>query len=476
MSLTSRELADRLLAGATEAGADLERAVQEGERLAALDRIGLCDTPAAESFDRVTRLAARALDVPIALVSLVAETRQWFKSKIGLDVTQTSRQVSFCAHAVVGRAPLIVPDAMLDARFADNPLVTGEPGIRAYAGIPLQTSDGHAIGTLCVIDRRPRVFSAADIDTLRDFAAIAQDLVQGMELAADNERALYLATERETLYRELFEHAGVGIVLASLSGRLLRANPHMLALLGCQAERIGALSFADITHPADIPATAAMIDQVRDGAVESGRLEKRYLRRDGTHFWGQVTLVLRRSAAGTPRYLIAAIEDISARKQQTDEQEHLRDTLQAQVARQASELAGSHEALHGHVIRVYDAELAARQFEHRLRVIGNCVPSMIGYWNRDLCCEFANEAFREWFGLAPEQISGMSLEDLLGGEFEHLRPYVRLALQGAAQRFERGIRTLAGVKALMEVRLHPDFDESSAVLGLFVQMTDVTAR
>jgi len=476
MSLTSRELADRFFASATEAGADLERAVEEGERLAALDRIGLCDTPAAPSFDRVTRLAAKALDAPIALVSLVAETRQWFKSKIGLTVTETPRQVSFCSHAVVGRTPLIVPDALLDARFADNPLVTGEPGIRAYAGIPLHTSDGHAIGTLCVIDRRPRAWSAADIDTLTDYAAIIQDLVQGMEIAADNERALYLATERETLYRELFEHAGVGIILASLSGRLLRANPHMLELLGCPAERLGKLSFADITHPADIPATAAMIDQVLEGTVDLGQIEKRYVRGDGTHFWGQVTLVLRRAASGKPRYLIAVIEDISERKRQAEEHERLRDTLQAQLIRQTRELTDSHEALHGHVVRVYDAERAARHFEHRLRVIGNRVTSMIGYWNRDLCCEFANEAFREWFGLAPEQISGMSLEDLLGGEYQHLRPYARMALEGAAQRFERGIRTLAGVKALMEVRLDPDFDESAAVVGLYVQMTDVTAR
>jgi len=476
MSLTSRELADRLMASATEAGEDLSRAVEEGERLAALDRIGLCDTPAAESFDRVTRLAAKALDVPIALVSLVAETRQWFKAKVGLEVTETSRQVSFCSHAVVGRTPLIVPDALLDARFADNPLVTGEPRIRAYAGIPLNTTDGHAIGTLCVIDRRPRAWSAAEIATLTDHAAIIQELVQGMELAADNERALYLATERETLYRELFENAGVGIILASLSGRLLRANPHILALLGCPAERLGKLSFLDITHPADISATAAMIDKVLEGAVDPGRIEKRYVRSDGTHFWGQLTLALRRGASGKPRYLIAVVEDIAVRKQLAEEQERLIETLQAQVSRHTRELGENQAALHRHVIRVYDAERAARRFEHRLRMVGNCVPSMIGYWNRELRCEFANEAFREWFGLAPEQISGMSLEDLLGGEFEHLRPYARLALEGAAQRFERGIRTLAGVKALMEVRLDPDFDEASAVLGLFVQMTDVTAR
>ena len=461
------------MADATEAGATLARAVQEGERLAALDRLGLCGSPPSAAFDRVTRLAACALGAPIALVSLVGETRQWFKSKIGLDVAETPRQFSFCSHAVVGRAPLIVPDALLDSRFADNPLVTGEPGIRAYAGMPLNTSDGHAIGTLCVIDRRPRPFSREDIDILRDFAAIVEGLVQAAELVIENETALFLATERETAYRELFEDAGVGIIHASLSGQLLRMNPHGLALLGWPAERLTALSFADITHPADIPASAALVHKILAGALEHGCIEKRYLRRDGTHFWGQVNLVLKRAASGKPRYLIAVIEDISARKQRECELERQREALQLEVAQCTRELADSHASLHGHVVRVFDTERLLRQTEQRLRTVADCVPSLIGYWNRDLRCEFANEAYREWFGLAPEQLVGMSLRDLVGGEFEHLRPYVRMALQGTAQRFERRVRTLAGRETPMEIRLSPDLDDFSEVRGFFVQMLEL---
>ena len=119
--------------------------IDEEQRLAALHRLLLLDTPAEESFDRVTRLASVALGVPIMLVSLVDENRQWFKSCIGLGVTETSREVSFCGHVVYERRPLNIADATRDPRFADNPLVTGAPYIRAYLGFPLFTVDAQPI-------------------------------------------------------------------------------------------------------------------------------------------------------------------------------------------------------------------------------------------------------------------------------------------------------------------------------------------
>jgi GAF domain-containing protein len=128
----------------------------EDVRLAALRRLKILDTPASESFDRVTRLAAAAIGVPIVLMSLVDERRQWFKSRVGLEATETLRDISFCTHAVAQRRPLVVADALKDERFATNPLVIGEPKIRFYAGVPLYTHDEQAIGTLCAIDRQPR--------------------------------------------------------------------------------------------------------------------------------------------------------------------------------------------------------------------------------------------------------------------------------------------------------------------------------
>ncbi len=146
----------------------------ESQRLATLRHLELLDTPREERFDRITRLAAALLEVPIAVISLVDADRQWFKAAYGLDATETPRDISFCGHAILNGDLLVVPDALKDARFADNPLVTGDPRIRFYAGHPLKAAEGSRVGTLCVIDRQPREFSAAQEALLADLANIAE--------------------------------------------------------------------------------------------------------------------------------------------------------------------------------------------------------------------------------------------------------------------------------------------------------------
>ena len=150
----------------------------ENRRLAALHHLAILDTPPEERFDRITRIAAAAFDVPIALVSLVDSDRQWFKACFGLKIAETSRDVAFCSHVVHLREELIVPDTMLDGRFADNPLVVDEPRIRFYAGAPLILEDGSCIGTVCLIDTRPRDLGAADLATLRDLRDLALEEIQ----------------------------------------------------------------------------------------------------------------------------------------------------------------------------------------------------------------------------------------------------------------------------------------------------------
>jgi phosphoribosyl 1,2-cyclic phosphodiesterase/CheY-like chemotaxis protein len=150
----------------------------EQQRLASLRSLRILDTGPEERFDRITRLASALFDAPIALVSLVDENRQWFKSCYGLNVKETSRDAAFCAHVVYNREPMIVPDTFQDKRFADNPLVINEPRIRFYAGCPLILRDGACIGTLCVIDTRPRPQEVSDVDCLRDLADLVVQEVQ----------------------------------------------------------------------------------------------------------------------------------------------------------------------------------------------------------------------------------------------------------------------------------------------------------
>ena len=128
----------------------------EAARLAALDRFEILDTGPELLFDSLTALAAKTFDVPIALISLLDSERQWFKSRVGLEVDETAREISFCKYTVQSDDPLIVLDALLDPRFVDGPLVVGSPHIRFYAGAPLRTVDGHRLGALCIIDRLPR--------------------------------------------------------------------------------------------------------------------------------------------------------------------------------------------------------------------------------------------------------------------------------------------------------------------------------
>lgn len=146
----------------------------EEQRLRALHHMQVLDTPAEERFDRYTRIAAELFDVPIALVSLVDRERQWFKSRHGLEATETPRETAFCAHAILARTALQVPDTLQDPRFADNPLVTGPPRVRFYAGAPLAAADGSLVGTLCLIDRRARHLDAQQLALLRDLADLVE--------------------------------------------------------------------------------------------------------------------------------------------------------------------------------------------------------------------------------------------------------------------------------------------------------------
>ncbi|TPG14670.1 sensor domain-containing diguanylate cyclase [Sphingomonas koreensis] len=155
------------------------RLTDEAARLCALDRYQVLNTPPEAGFERLTGLVCTVLDVPISAVSLIDRERQWFKSVRGLSATETPRDISFCAHTIMAREPLTIADATLDPRFAANPLVTGAPNIRSYAGVPLSTPDGYNLGSLCAIDTRARVFSDAQIALLCDFGALA---VEELEL------------------------------------------------------------------------------------------------------------------------------------------------------------------------------------------------------------------------------------------------------------------------------------------------------
>lgn len=298
----------------------------ETERLEALHNLEILDTPAEVSLDRITRLVARVLDVPIALVSLVDQDRQWFKSRQGLEASETPRELAFCAHAILQTTPLVVPDAAEDARFRDNQLVTGAPHIRFYAGVPIRTSNGFAVGTLCAIDERPRQLTQEEVDTLRDLADIVSREVQLREnlMLARRQRnrsdALFRASEAG--YRSMFELASVGIALVAPDGGWINVNRALCEIIGYNAAELELLTFQDITHPDDLNTDIEHLQQLIDGKIDHYQMEKRYLRKDGDSVWVNLSVTKKLSSEGDLEYFISIIQNIQARKELEQEARH----------------------------------------------------------------------------------------------------------------------------------------------------------
>ena len=193
---------------------------QEAQRLAAVRRYDILDTPPDGAFDRVTRIAARIFAVPISIVSIVDADRIWFKSHHGLEVEEIPRGPGLCASAILHDDPWVLTDAKADPRSLANPLVAGDFGLRFYAGVPLRTRDGHNLGTLCVIDREPRPVTEEQIAQLRDLAAIVMD---ELELRLSAKRSI---GELELLFKEVHHRVKNNLqIVASLLALQSRSSP-----------------------------------------------------------------------------------------------------------------------------------------------------------------------------------------------------------------------------------------------------------
>lgn len=203
----------------------------ESSRLAALLRFELLDTPAEAMFDNITALAAQICETPIALISLVDAERQWFKSRQGLDARETPRELAFCAHAINGETLFEVENALLDPRFRDNPLVTGAPDIRFYAGMPLADSEGHNLGTLCVIDRQPRQLSVQQKGALK---LLAQQAINLFELRLQT----WQQQEQAALHKAILSSVGTAVLITDMAGVIRQASPGVLPLLGYEVDAL----------------------------------------------------------------------------------------------------------------------------------------------------------------------------------------------------------------------------------------------
>jgi len=202
----------------------------EAERLAALHTYHVLDTAYEDAFDSIARLAAQLVGCPISTVSLVDAERQWFKSSVGWSVTQGPRTLAFCAHTILdGSRPLVVTDATKDARFSDNACVTGEPFIRSYLGVPLVNPEGHALGTLCVIDKVARDFNTADIEIM---TTLAGTVMTTLELRRSIGRLRAKTLIADDRLADIVEASPTALALVRTDGRIKHINKHAEQMFG----------------------------------------------------------------------------------------------------------------------------------------------------------------------------------------------------------------------------------------------------
>lgn len=358
------------------------------EEDSALDALrGLCvlDSPEEAQFNALAETAALVCGTPICAISLIDVHRQWFKACVGLPgVTETSRDAAFCAHAVLGNELMEVPNALDDERFHDNPLVIGDPHIRFYAGMPLRLKNGICIGTLCVIDRVPRVLSDLQREVLHKLAVAVTSALQ-------DRRAAQQVQELSEQNRRLYESSPALMYSVDRNGYLVAVSDMCLAKLGYAREEVAGRRGMEFLTPAsrDKAQSHVLPKLMRDGHYEG--VEYQVQTKSGEVLDVVVSARMEFDSGGRPVRSLSVMEDVTQRK----------------------------------------------KIERTLSVVLDAVPSLIAHWDPDLRCTIANAAFSALFSPDLTTIRGRDLATVLGASaFSVHEPYLLKALGGGSCSFE----------------------------------------
>ncbi len=277
---------------------------EEPLRLATLDSLGVLDTPTDPVLDGIVRAAAHLTGCPVSLVSLVDARRQWFKARHGLQAQQTPRELAFCAHAILQTELFEVADARLDARFADNPLVIGEPRVIFYAGVPLSV-DGHAMGTLCAINHRPHQLTEEQRQLLKGLARVVEHWLQTRSVHQQLQRA-------DADRRNLFDQMGDGILLLDRNHRVIEVNRATARMLSHSTDELRQMQLRDLLPASEHNRLTRTALRVLKGGEQLA--DWRVLRRDGSTFMAEVSIRM----VDEHRFVVA-MRDITQRHAQEQE-------------------------------------------------------------------------------------------------------------------------------------------------------------
>ncbi|MCX7205377.1 MAG: PAS domain S-box protein [Proteobacteria bacterium] len=389
----------------------------ETERLHLLHALELLDSEAEPAFDLITRLVSQILHVPIALVSLVDENRQWFKSRVGLDATETPREFAFCAHSIMDRGPMLVQDATQDERFADNPLVTGQPNIRFYAGVPIRSTGGLALGTLCAIDSKPRILTPDEVSILIALTDLINKEVQMREAVLLTRSQMSYSEKKieagETRFRTVFERAGVGIALLAPDGSWISMNEALCQIVGYSKAELLQLTFQDITYPEDLDADLHLLQQLVADKIDRYQLEKRYIRKNGSTVWVNLVVTKYVGQKGELDYFVSIIKDIQDRKEAEESLATLRLSLEERVLARTHDLQEANEKLSFAMAQQLQSELALRKREAELSmVIENANDAYVCMDQAGVIIEWNHQA-EQTFGWSASEAIGCALDELI---------------------------------------------------------------
>ncbi|QBE66142.1 PAS domain S-box protein [Pseudoduganella lutea] len=458
----------------------------EAGRLALLHALQLLDSAPEPVFDRVTRLASRLLGAPIALFSLVDRDRQWFKSRVGTELAETPRNISFCTHAIAQREPLVINDAQHDPRFADNPLVREGLKFRFYIGVPIRSQEGHAIGTLCALDTRPRELTPDELAAFEDLAGIVADEVRRREqlgrARAHLQEADAAMRGTEARLFSIFKLASFGIALIDANtGNWLTVNAAACAILGYSEEEFRRLTFRQITHPDDVADDLALVRDLVAGRITQFERQKRYIRRDGSTVWVHTNVSLKSDETGRPEYFIVAVIDIQARKTAEHDLAALHAQLEARVEDRTRELVEANHHLTEAIGRQQQAEAALRAREAELSsILENANDVYIGIDAHGHVTAWNRQAERT-FGWTAQEAAGRALDELIipiGLREQHRRGMARYRASGQAtvlgKRLELPAVRRDGSALTVEIRIHATEIDGQLTFSAFLH--DISAR
>jgi diguanylate cyclase len=342
--------------------------------------------------------------------------------------TETARDISFCTHAVSSGKELIVEDASNDERFASNPLVVNAPNIRFYAGIPIKSVEGYSLGTLCVIDNKPKRPSINELKALNDLAQLATKEIQFRERMLSAQDSIDLAQSK---FKSVFESAGVGIALVKPAGGWLQVNDELCKIVDYSQAELLDLTFQDITHAEDLNTDLNLLDQLVTDKIDRYQLEKRYIRKDQTNIWVEITVTKHTSERGELDYFIAIVKDIQAAKETEFALAALRKTLEDKVAQRTDELHLVNQSLSKAFQEKLDSERELQNKELELRtILANANEAYICMDSAGLITAWNKQA-EQTFGWLEQEAIGSKLEKLI------IPPELRHGHQSGMNRYLR---------------------------------------